>query len=68
MYYNWSTDTTELKKHPEAFEVWKLEQQINYGTRGSKIPRRLLKKHWNKLKIEPDMRRFFSFLLWGKLS
>jgi hypothetical protein len=68
MHYNWSTDTTKLKKHPKAYDRWKLEQQVNYGSRGSKISKRLLKKYWSKLRISPDMKRFYRFLLWGKLS
>lgn len=35
--YNWSTDTTELKKSPEKYAVWRLEQLINWGLDGEKL-------------------------------
>ena len=29
--HNWNTDTKILKKNPEEYAVWKLEQLINFG-------------------------------------
>lgn len=65
-YYNWSTDETALKKAGK-FEQWKLEQQINYGLRGSKISRSDLKRYWSKLSLDPLKAQYFEFLLWGRL-
>lgn len=67
--YNWNTDTTQLKKNPEKYTVWKLEQLINYGLNGEKIDRKDLLKYWDKLKIESQYKKFLQFLLWqSKLS
>jgi|GEM_PF-581277 len=61
---NWSTDITELKKDPEAYAIWKLQQRINYGLDGVKLSRSELFKYWDRLEIEPDSKKYLSFLLW----
>ncbi len=67
--YNWNTDTTQLKKNPEKYTIWKLEQLINYGLDGEKISKKELLKYWDKIRIEPQYRKFLQFLLWQpKLS
>ena len=66
--YNWNTDVTELKKNPEKYAIWKLEQLINYGLDGEKIERNELLRYWNKLNIDTQKREALSFLLWQKLS
>ena len=66
--YNWNTDTTELKKHPEKYAIWKLEQLINYGLDGEKLDTKLVKKYWDKLRIDSPKRETLSFLLWEKQS
>lgn len=66
--YNWSVDESALKKHPKKHAIWKLEQLINFGLNGEKISRKLLKKYWNKIRIDPARRRFLHFLLHGRLS
>lgn len=67
--YNWNTDTTQMKKNPEKYAVWKLEQLINYGLDGEKIDKKELIKYWHRLRIEPQYKRFLQFLLWRpKLS
>ena len=66
--YNWNTDTTELKKSPEKYAIWRLEQLINYGLDGEKIERNELLKYWDKLNIDTQKRKTLSFLLWQKLS
>ena len=66
--YNWNTDTTLLKKTPEKYTVWRLEQLINYGLDGEKLSKKLLKKYWDKIKIDPRKRNALSFLLWQKQS
>jgi len=64
--YNWSTDTKELKKYPEKYSIWKLEQLINYGLNGEKLNTRKVKKYWDKIRIDPKKRALLSFLLWPK--
>ena len=62
--YNWNTDTTILKKHPEQYTIWKLEQLINYGLDGEKLSKKQLVKYWDKIRINPHHRKFLQFLLW----
>lgn len=66
--YNWNTDTTQLKKNPEKFAIWRMEQLINYGLDGEKLDRRELLKYWDKLRIDIQKRETLSYLLWKKLS
>jgi len=66
--YNWNTDTTELKKDPEKYAIWRLEQLINYGLDGEKIDRKELLKYWDRLNIDTQKRNTLSYLLWQKLS
>jgi len=66
--YNWSTDTTELKKDPEKYTIWKLEQLIGYGLDGEKLNKKLLIKYWDKLQIDPKKRDALAFFLWEKQS
>ena len=66
--YNWSTDTTALKKHPEKYTIWKLERLINYGLDGEKLNKKLLIKYWDKLRIDKYYRAYLKFLLWPKQS
>ena len=35
--YNWNIDTNNLKKNPEKYKIWKLEQSINFGLNGQKL-------------------------------
>jgi hypothetical protein len=66
--YNWNTDTTELKKNPENYAVWKLEQLINYGLDGEKIDKKELIKYWDTLRIDVQKREALAYLLWQKRS
>ena len=63
--YNWSTDLTELKKDPEKYTIWKLEQLVNYGLNGEKINEKELRKYWDKINIDPTTRNYQSMLLYG---
>lgn len=64
--YNWSVDEKQLKKYPEKYKIWKLEQMINWGLGGEKISRRLLLKYWRKLFMDAPTRNYLKFLLWPK--
>lgn len=66
--YNWSVDLDSLKKNPEAATIWKIEQAINFGLNGRKLDKRLIKKYWKKLHIDPARKRFLKFLLWPRES
>lgn len=61
--YNWSTDTTRLKQNSNAWEIWKLEQKINYGLGNSKLSKKKLRKYWGQLKIDPDKKQYLKILL-----
>ncbi|PIS22731.1 hypothetical protein COT50_00375 [candidate division WWE3 bacterium CG08_land_8_20_14_0_20_41_10] len=61
--YNWSTDTTKLKKTPAKYTKWKLEQMINYGLDGEKLKETELRKHFPSLNIDPDKRAFLKRIL-----
>ena len=60
---NWSVDETELKKNPEQYAAWRLEQLIRFGLDGEKINKVQLKKYLDKIDIDPAKRRFFQLLL-----
>ena len=65
--YNWSVDEKQFKKaDPKAYEIWKLEQAINYGLGGKKISGKLTKKYWPYLDLDPLKKKFLSLLLWPK--
>ena len=61
--YNWSTDTSKLKKNPEKYAIWRLEQLVNFGLNGEKIQKSLLKKHWHKLNIDPKRKKVLKLWL-----
>jgi hypothetical protein len=67
--YNWSVDEKKFKKEdPEGYQIWKLEQMINWGEPGEKINKKLIRKYWKKIRdrIDPLYREFLEFLLWPK--
>jgi hypothetical protein len=59
-------DTKRLKKDPEKFIVWKLEQSINYGLGDEKLNLKEIKKYFNKLNIDSDKRKYLNFVIYGK--
>jgi len=66
--HNWSVDTTFLKKDKKQYEIWKLEQLINFGLNGEKLDTNLLIKYWKEIRIDPKRRDLLSFWLWPSLS
>lgn len=61
--YNWSTNEGELRRNPEKYAIWHLEQMVNFGLDGQKIERNQLKMYWSKINIDPARRRFLELLL-----
>ncbi len=59
--YNWSTDTTTLKKSPEKYQIWRLEQLINFGLGTEKLNTLELKKYWSQLNIDPKRKNVLAF-------
>lgn len=62
---NWSVDTNQLRKYPEKYTIWKLEQLINFGLNGQKLKLNELKKYFFKLHIDPVKKKYLTFLLHG---
>ena len=68
MAFVWEYDVGKLKKSPRG-QLLLLERQINGGVYLSdkeKISLSEVKKHWNRLRIDPAKRRLFKMLIWGK--
>ena len=61
--YNWSVDASILKKFPEQYRIWRLEQLINFGLGKEKIDKKELKKYFNKIRIDPLKKKYLKFLL-----
>ena len=61
--YNWNIDTTTLKKSPQKYAIWKLEQLINFGLNGEKIKVSELKKYWSFLNLDPQRKQVLEFWL-----
>ena len=61
--HNWAVDINKLKKHKKEFEIWKLEQMINYGLNGKKINKSLAKKYLSKLNIDSHKKEFLNLLI-----
>lgn len=66
--YNWNIDIEKLKKNPEKYTIWKLEQSINFGLNGIKLKEKELKKYWTKLNIDSQRKKLLEMWLWPKKS
>lgn len=66
--HNWSINLTNIKKHPQKFTVYRLEQLINFGLCGQKLITKDLMINWDKLTLDPYKKAFLSELLWPKKS
>ena len=66
--YNWSVDEKYLKKFPEKYKLWKLEQTISYGMDGKKLAKKEVIANWSYLKrrLDPRRRKLLEFFLWPK--
>ena len=61
---NWSTNTKRLEENPQEYTRWKLEQMINFGLDGQKLPESDLRKYFNRLSVDPLKKLFLKQLLW----
>ncbi len=64
--YNWSVDTTELKKDEKRYVIWRLEQMVNFGLNGEKINRDEIKKYWKNLDLDHNKKKYLKMILWPK--
>ena|SRR3990167_2083690 len=63
--YNWSVDETAMKKaDPEGYEIWRLEQMINWGLDGERLNEKLVRKYWGRLYLDSPTRAYLEHLLW----
>ena len=60
---HWSVDEEALKKDPEGYAIWRLEQRINFGVGEKLISRSDLKRHWDQLDIDPYKRKALALAL-----
>ncbi len=60
---HWSVDETELKKDPEQYAIWRLEQRINWGLGTGKIKKKELLKYWKKIDIDTSKRKVLALAL-----
>ena len=65
---NWSVDEKQLQKNPEKYQIWRLEQLINFGLDDEKLDKAQLIRYWPQLRvnIDPYKKRFLEYLLWKK--
>ena len=64
--YNWSVDTGFLQKYPEKYEVWHLEQLINFGLGDELLDSSQLIRNLNELNIDPLKKKYLQFILSSK--
>jgi hypothetical protein len=65
--YNWSTNEKQFKKaDPKGYQIWRMEQMINYGLQDEKLSERLLRKHWDEIYMDAPTRKYLGRLLWPK--
>ena len=62
--YNWSTDTTRLKKNSDKYHKFVLEQRINFGLNGEKLSEKKLRKYWDQLDIDLSKKNYLQKILW----
>ena len=64
---NWSTDTNRFEKTSDEYEIWQLEQLLNFGLdRGEILERAKLEKYLPFLDIDTDTRNYLEFILYDK--
>jgi hypothetical protein len=64
--YNWSVNTSRLKKNLKKYTIWQLEQLINYGLGEKKLNKQELKKYFKELNISQDKKAYLTYILYGK--
>ena len=60
---HWSVDETELKKDPEQYAIWRLEQRINFGLGKKRINKAELIKYRERIDIDPWKRKVLALAL-----
>jgi hypothetical protein len=65
MNCNWSVDTTELEKDSDTYNIWRLEQWVNWGIGTEKVRKSDLIKYWDRLDIDAWKRKAISLALFN---
>lgn len=60
---NWSNTIEKFEKNSDQYNIWRLEQLINFGLDGEKISSIVLKKYSSRLDIDSSKKRYLMFLL-----
>lgn len=64
---NWSVDTSRLEKNAREYEIWQLEQLLNFGLpEGETLDRKMIEKYLPVLNIDQDTRDFLEYVLYDK--
>ena len=64
---NWSVNTSRFEKNSGEYEIWQLEQLLNFGmSEGETIDRKKLEKYLPVLAIDQDTRSFLEYVLYDK--
>ena len=64
---NWSVDISRLEKNSAEYEIWQLEQLLNFGmSEGETLDRKRLEKYLPVLHIDQDTRSFLEYVLYDK--
>ena len=64
---NWSVNTSRFEKNSAEYEIWQLEQLLNFGmSEGEALDREQLEKYLPVLAIDQDTRNFLEYVLYDK--
>jgi len=64
---NWSVDEEQLERNPEAYEMWRLSQMVNFGLGDGRISILDYKKYSDKVSIDdPWRKRYLDMLVYGE--
>ena len=64
---NWSVDTSRFDKTSDEYEIWQLEQLLNFGLeQGEMLERPKVEKYLPFLDIDADTRNYLEFILYEK--
>ena len=64
---NWSVDESSFKENSREYEIWQLEQLLNFGmSEGETLDRKQLEKYLSVLTIDQDTRSLLEYVLYDK--
>jgi len=64
---NWSVNVSRFEKNSREYEIWQLEQLLNFGVpEGETLDRRQIEKYLPVLAIDQDTRNFLEYVIYDK--